>query len=136
MRSGAYFRDGTAPCYREVRGKEIKTFRGACPILLYVLICCCFLCGINVCFIVVLCNCFFFFNVFMCLCFLIRVFVLHWLSLFICFVVCYVRRVVYVCFVLFCRYFGNLFGIRYRKVKVYAAFLRCHFLDFFGVFVL
>ena len=50
--------------------------------------------------------------------------------------VCYVCVVVYVCCVLFCRYFGNLFGINNRKVKVYAAFLRCHFLDFFGVFVL
>ena len=51
----------------------------------------------------------------------------------VCLCVCVV---VYVCFVLFCRYFGNLFGINNRKVKVYAAFLRCHFLDFFGVFVL
>ena len=51
----------------------------------------------------------------------------------VCLCVCVV---VYVCFVLFCRYFGNLFGIRYRKVNVYAAFQRCHFLDFFGVFVL
>ena len=41
-----------------------------------------------------------------------------------------------VCFLLLHRYFGNLFGIRYRKVKVYAGHLRCHFLDFFGVFML
>ena len=65
-----------------------------------------------------------------------------WCSMCCCAVLCYavvclcVCVVVYVCFVLFCGYFGNLFGIRYRKVKVYAAFLRCHFLDFFGVFVL
>ena len=35
-----------------------------------------------------------------------------------------------------CGHFGNLFGIRYRKVKVYAGHLRCHFLDFFGAYVL
>ena len=41
-----------------------------------------------------------------------------------------------VCFLLFWGYFGNLFGIRYQKVKVYAGHLRCHFLDFFGAYVL
>ena len=41
-----------------------------------------------------------------------------------------------VCFLLFCGYFGNLFGTKDRKVKVYAGHLRCHFLDFFGAYVL
>ena len=35
-------------------------------------------------------------------------------------------------FDVFSGYFGNLFGIRHQKVKVYAGHLRCHFLDFFG----
>ena len=41
-----------------------------------------------------------------------------------------------VCFVPLCRYFGNLFGMFDKKVKVYAGHLRCHFLDFFGASML
>ena len=54
----------------------------------------------------------------------------------VCMCVC-AYAVVYVCvFLLFCGYFGNLFGLKDRKVKVYAGHLRCHFLDFFGAYVL
>ena len=41
-----------------------------------------------------------------------------------------------VCFELCVHYFGNLFGIIFRKVKVYAGHSRCHFLDFFGISML
>ena len=69
---------------------------------------CCALCSMCCC--VVLCCC-----VYVCMC--------------LCGCVC-------VCFLLFCGYFGNLFGLKDRKVKVYAGHLRCHFLDFFGAYVL
>ena len=53
----------------------------------------------------------------------------------LCVCVCvYVLMCVF--FLLFCGYFGNLFGLKDRKVKVYAGHLRCHFLDFFGAYVL
>ena len=57
-------------------------------------------------------------------------------AMLLCMCVC-AYAVVYVCvFLLFCGYFGNLFGLKDRKVKVYAGHLRCHFLDFFGAYVL
>ena len=64
-------------------------------------------------------------------------------------VLCVLCAVCYVCCVL-CRlcvtnpcvsvikseYFGNLFGIIFRKVKVYAGHFTYHFLDFFGISML
>ena len=55
--------------------------------------------------------------------------------------VLYVGVQVYVCVhsvvLMVCSgYFGNLFGIIFRKVKVYAGHFTYHFLDFFGVSML
>ena len=59
----------------------------------------------------------------------------------LCMYMPYVGVQVYVCVhsvvLMVCSgYFGNLFGIIFRKVKVYAGHFTYHFLDFFGVLVL
>ena len=55
----------------------------------------------------------------------------------VCAVLCAVCYVSTPCvYAVFSGYFGNLFGIIFKKVKVYAGHLRCHFLDFFGISML